>query len=46
MVGNIEEFCEKGDISRDKVSMYIRRVAMITSLKMRIIEEDTLRGFG
>ena len=37
---------KKGDIGRDKVSMCIKRVAMITSLKLRITEEDTPRGFG
>ena len=37
---------KKGDIDKDKVSMCIRRVATITSLKPRITEEDTLSGFG
>ena len=33
-------------IGRGKVSMCIRRVATITSLKLRITKEDKLRGFG
>ena len=33
VVGNIEEFSKKCDIGKDKVSMCIRRVATITSLK-------------
>ena len=37
---------KKGDIGRDKVSMCIKRVAVITSLKTGITEEDTLSGFG
>ena len=37
---------KKCDIDRDKVSMCIKRVATITSLKSGITEEDTLRGFG
>ena len=37
---------KKSDIDRDKVSMCIRRVAAITTLKSGINEEDTLRGFG
>ena len=37
---------KKCDIGKDKVSMCIRRVAIISSLKLRITEEDTLRGFG
>ena len=37
---------KKGDIGKDKVSMCIRRVTTITSLKLGITEEDTLRGFG
>ena len=37
---------KKSDISRDKVSMCIRRVAVITTLKSRITKEDILRGFG
>ena len=37
---------KKGDIGRDKVSMCIKRVATITSLKLGITEENTLRGFG
>ena len=37
---------KKCDIGRDKVLMCIGRVATITSLKPRITEEDTLRGFG
>ena len=36
----------KCDIDKDKVSMCIRRVATITSLKSGITKEDTLRGFG
>ena len=36
----------KCDINRDKVLMCIRRVAVISTLKLGIIEEDTLRGFG
>ena len=46
MVGNIEEFSKKCDIDRDRVSMCIRRVAVISSLKSGITEEDTLRGFS
>ena len=42
VVGNIEEFSKKGDIGRDKVSICIRRVATITSLKPVITKEDTL----
>ena len=37
---------KKCDISRDKISMYIRRVATIASLKSGITEEDALCGFG
>ena len=37
---------KKSDINRDIVSMCIRRVAAITSLKSGITEEDTLYGFG
>ena len=37
---------KKSYISRDKVSMCIRRVAVITSLKLGITEEDTLCGFS
>ena len=37
---------KKSDISRDKVLMCIRKVAVITSLKSGITEEDTLHGFG
>ena len=45
VVGNIEEFSKKVT-STEKVSMCIKRVASISSLKSRIIEENTLRGFG
>ena len=45
VVGNIEEFSKKGDIGRDKVSMCIRRVAAILSLKSGITEKDALCGF-
>ena len=34
----------KGDISGNEVSMCIRRVASITSLKVGITKEDALRG--
>ena len=37
---------KKGDISRDKVSMCVRIVAAISSLKLGITEEDTFCGFG
>ena len=37
---------KKGDIDRDKVSMCIKRVAAISSLKSGITEEDTLHDFG
>ena len=37
---------KKCDISKDKVSMCIRRKATITSLKQGITEEDTLHDFG
>ena len=37
---------EKSDISREKVSMCIKRVATITLLKSGITKEDLLRGFG
>ena len=37
---------KKCDIGKDKVSMCIRRVEMITSLNPGITEEDTLRGLG
>ena len=37
---------KKGDIDKNKVSMCIRRVATISSLKSGITEEDTLCGFG
>ena len=37
---------KKCDICRHKLSMCIRRVAIITSLKPGITEEDTLCGFG
>ena len=37
---------KKGDMGRDKLSMCIRRVATITSLRPGITEEDTLPGFG
>ena len=37
---------KKSDIGRDKVSMCIRRVAAITTLKSGMNKEDTLRGFG
>ena len=37
---------KKSDIDRDKVSMCIKRVVAITSLKSGITEEDTLRDFG
>ena len=37
---------KKGDIGRDKVSMCIRRVAAISSLKSGITEEDTFSGCG
>ena len=36
----------KGDIDRAKVSMCIKRVATISSLKSGITEEDKLRGFS
>ena len=44
--GSIEKFSKKGDIGRDKVSMCIKRIATIPSLKLGITKEDTLRGFG
>ena len=37
---------KKGDISRNKVSMCIRRIASITSLKARITKEDALHGLS
>ena len=37
---------QRGDISRDKVVISIRRITTITPLKARITQEDTLRGFG
>ena len=37
---------KKGDINGNKVSMCIRRVTSITSLKAGITKEDTLCGFS
>ena len=37
---------KKRDIGRDNVSMCIKKVATITSLKPGIIKEDTVCGFG
>ena len=37
---------KKGDISGNEVSMCIRIVASITSLKVRITKEDALRGLS
>ena len=37
---------KKGDISGNEVSMCIRRVASITSLKAGITKEDALRGLS
>ena len=34
------------DISRDKVAISIGRITMITPMKAKITQEDTLRGFG
>ena len=45
VVGNIKEF-SKNVTSAETISMCIRRIATKTSLKPRITEEDTLRGFG
>ena len=45
MIGNIEEF-SKNLTSTETVLTCIRRVAMITSLKSGITEEDTLCGFS
>ena len=45
VVGNIKEF-SKNVTSVETVSMCIRRVASITSLKSGITEEDTFLDFG
>ena len=45
-MGDRERVLKKCDIDRDKVSMCVRRVVTVTSLKLGITEEDTLRGFG
>ena len=37
---------KKGGISGNEVSMCIRRVASITSLRLRITKEDTLHGLS
>ena len=37
---------QEGDISRDKVAISIGRITMITPMKAKITQEDTLRGFG
>ena len=37
---------KNGDISRNEVSMCIKRVASITSLKAGITKEDALRGLS
>ena len=36
---------KEGDINRDKVTISIGRITMITPLKARITQEDALRGF-
>ena len=34
------------DINKDKVVICVMRIASITSLKSRVTQENTLRGFG
>ena len=47
MLGNIVEFSKKkSGIGRCKVSMCIKSVAAISTLKLGITKEDTLCGFG
>ena len=46
VVGEHRRVLKKCDISRDKVSMCIKRVTEISSLKSGITEKDTLHGFG
>ena len=45
-VEKIEECSKKCDISGNEVSMCIRKVASITSLKARITKEVALRGLS
>ena len=45
VLGNIEKFSKKSGIGRCKVSMCIRSVAAISTLKLGITKEDTFCGF-
>ena len=45
-VEKIEECSKKGGINRNEVSMCIRRVESITSLKAGITKEDALHGLS